>query len=81
LKLFEAKRPPLVPRDIYVDLPLPVEVWEPTSKGKKQLKQGNVPPSEIERKVGKKAQQKWQYPSNQVCLSNSILSVTDYRSQ
>jgi len=55
LKLFEAKRPPLVPRDIYVDLPLPVEVWEPTSKGKKQLKEGNVPPSEIERKVGKKS--------------------------
>ena len=68
LALLEPKRPPPVPRTVYVDLPLPNEAWAPTSKGKKQLKNG-TPPSEVERKIGKQVDPRWQYPSNQVLTS------------
>ena len=80
LTLLERKRPPPVPRTIFVDMPLPHEVWAPTSAGKKQIKQGNVSPDQVDRKVGKQAQQHWMYPSNQVSPALDAVTMLDLRS-
>lgn len=69
LALLEPKRPPPVPRVVYVGLPIPDEAWAPTKRGQKQLKDGHTPPDQIERKVGKQADKAWQYPNNQVLTS------------
>jgi phospholipid-translocating ATPase len=65
LSIFEQKRPPPLPRTVLVDMPLPIEAWAPSRKGKKQLKQG-IPADQIDRKVDKKPALGWEYESNQV---------------